>query len=583
MLGFQSESFSSPRTLEQELHPPRQESHQLQQRSREPDEGTKKSLEQADEELKQAFEELKQRYEEAVSKMAEPGAQHPLFTDLIKITSQLHPLWSNIQGTDAIFPTANKSRSDRVESCPAKHSQQTAPNTELDLYEEFLRTSPAVRTVSPVQGVMNEIPIDQKLYAPPASCPYRPDAPTEPSSTTSNGWLSALGWDGRQQQEALYPDLARKFSDSSSHVDTINRMTCRLLDPFGNSHHTVPYLLVSPYSPIHLCNPDSPGVWQVKVKQGAGQPFQIIDTFYKPRGFIQFNHRREELARKLPWADAYEDLVCLEQTGKMVDRREPTQGTPAGWISDLAERGSLGPAWGFNSAGDFTKLSKENTEVKEGITNVERYSTLQSDVPPMVQQGSVEKGLPDAAAQRIFKPAESEVGSITADDVVSASIAASTGAAVQESAQSSLNPQPLLKEVESSKLLTPTATLPEVSESSWSSTTWSSSEQVSGRNDSILSTTTTTERWTRPDGTVETRRVFKKRFADGREIEEETHDFQEPRPSLAQLRKKAPWPVGPQETPLSEAKAADKQTQTLTPVQDELKNEKRRGGGWFWT
>lgn len=104
------------------------------------------------------------------------------------------------------------------------------------------------------------------------------------------------------------------------------------------------------------------------------------------------------------------------------------------------------------------------------------------------------------------------------------------------------------------------------------------------KSDSIISTTTTTERWTRPDGTVESRRVFKRRFADGREVEEETHDFEPKRepetPSLQQM----PWPIGPEETNSQTQPpklVQDKQSRIATPVQDELKREHRQRG-WFW-
>lgn len=50
----------------------------------------------------------------------------------------------------------------------------------------------------------------------------------------------------------------------------------------------------------------------------------------------------------------------------------------------------------------------------------------------------------------------------------------------------------------------------------------------SSKEASIMSTMTTTHSRTLPDGSVETKRVLKRRFADGREEKEESHDVSKP-------------------------------------------------------
>ena len=75
---------------------------------------------------------------------------------------------------------------------------------------------------------------------------------------------------------------------------------------------------------------------------------------------------------------------------------------------------------------------------------------------------------------------------------------------------------------------------------------------------------TTTRSFTRPDGSVETRRVLKQRFADGHE---ETNEEVEVTPAQGRAEKAiAPRREG--------------------PVMRELRKqgpEKKSGGGWFWS
>jgi hypothetical protein len=109
--------------------------------------------------------------------------------------------------------------------------------------------------------------------------------------------------------------------------------------------------------------------------------------------------------------------------------------------------------------------------------------------------------------------------------------------------------------------------------SSSSSTSWSrwGSRQEESR-DSIVSTMTTTERRTLPDGTIETKRVLKKRFADGREESDESVERQSSPPSYTRPAASKPF-----KSDVLPAGSQDKQTQT-----DAKENTRPRGGGWFW-
>ena len=86
---------------------------------------------------------------------------------------------------------------------------------------------------------------------------------------------------------------------------------------------------------------------------------------------------------------------------------------------------------------------------------------------------------------------------------------------------------------------------------------------------SIVSTLTTSERITMPDGSVRTKRVLKKRFADGREESNESEEVQAPRNS-------------PSKSLLENAGSRQSQGQGKEE-QDNPKPEEKKKGGWFWS
>jgi hypothetical protein len=78
---------------------------------------------------------------------------------------------------------------------------------------------------------------------------------------------------------------------------------------------------------------------------------------------------------------------------------------------------------------------------------------------------------------------------------------------------------------------------------------------------SILSTLTTTERQVGPDGTVTTKTVLKKRFADGREESSETVET----------------------SPASWATQHKLQTPSHEDQESKIVKEVKGGKGWFWS
>lgn len=108
-----------------------------------------------------------------------------------------------------------------------------------------------------------------------------------------------------------------------------------------------------------------------------------------------------------------------------------------------------------------------------------------------------------------------------------------------------------------------------------------STYESTGDPSSVVSTMTRTETRTLPDGSVETRRVLKRRFADGNEEHEESID------TLPPSREVPDW----LKTHLAAAKypTVDRQTQTHAmeatsskTKPEEAKKENSQPGGWFW-
>jgi len=90
--------------------------------------------------------------------------------------------------------------------------------------------------------------------------------------------------------------------------------------------------------------------------------------------------------------------------------------------------------------------------------------------------------------------------------------------------------------------------------------------ETDGKKPSILSTLTTTERATLPDGTTHTKVVLKKRFSDGREESTETMTVQNPLPK-------------PQYQPPTQM-ISDQGNGNITSG---VKGKERKNTGWFWS
>lgn len=524
---------------------------QMMQQRGEFEEGFKKQFEQDIEEQRQALQKLKQWHEQQVQ--LQPREQQE-----VELETTSSPWWQH--GRAAKCPALEQMRLERARKCPVMYDRDGKPMTELDAYETMQAAHIGKDTEKAILGRPTDaLSVDLERLTGRDECTAM--------QKQSNKWLSGVGFDGqRREQSTTHPSSSAQPVKAESQITTICRFASRWSRPFDNPHDTIPWLLVNQYSPVFLCNPQQPSVDHVKLQQGVNQPLRIIDTFYIPRGFCRYIDRREELAKQVPWADAFEDLLSLQQTGKMVDRDYSTYRTPKTWIHDMVQRGSLGPAWGFNEQGQLTKMLRESRDHKAETRAARHDDRVPGFFPPQPKPVDVIAAEMIAAASHAEQD-EEQLARANMKKAPRSTSSSSSSAEEQASTAASVPP----------------------TESSWSSTTWSSgSETNNQKSDSITSSITTTERWTKSDGTVETRRVFKRRYSDGREVEEETHDFDEtkkPERGHAITLEQAPWPIGPKELTYersAQSRSSDRQTQTVTPVQDELQKARGRGGGWFW-
>lgn len=408
-----------------------------------------------------------------------------------------------------------------------------------------------------------------------------------------HGWLSGIGFDGKQKREITARVQAPDHGESNPNSNTTHTFrTTRSFDAISDPDQTLPWLLTSPYSPVYISNPSQPRLAKVDMVDEPMVPFQIHSPFFAER----YQHPvAEELARKLSWADAFEDLLSLEQTGKLVDRNHSTDKTPNTWIHDMVARGSLGPRWGFD---DEHRLIKK--DLSRSIDAWPSADAVQSAME-RAQETQSEESLPINTSKEVEKVVfTSAVKHIPLASAATTSpepslpvgwerreekngrpyyVDHNTRTTTWVKPQSTESPIPSTeKEVTS---VQPSAEAQDASNSSTSSSSsraYSWTRSTDENPDSVVSTLTTTKTRTLPDGSTETSRVLKKRFANGREESNETVEVKNvPASSARPEQLSAPTSEDSKILELVAESQVEKQTQAPARTM-----EPSRKGGWFW-
>ena len=260
-------------------------------------------------------------------------------------TDSTQPWW--LRGDAAKCP-ALQEKTERVKRCPAMYDEAGNPRTELDAYKPHPSSTKRGRILPDVLNLGNGLGWDGKQK----QKQEENQEEHQPTANTTNPQVARQAYiPGPSSSSNIKLWEALNTKDKADSPWSWNYGNAAAANPFVDHTATVPWLVASAYSPVFLSNPAMGKPSWVHVNHQEGKPFQMTTSGHR---FSNPTELDSEMA-KLPWADAFEDLISLEQTGKMVDRNNTTQRTPPTWIHDCVSRGSFGKNWGFTEDGMLTK------------------------------------------------------------------------------------------------------------------------------------------------------------------------------------------------------------------------------------
>ena len=356
----------------------------------------------------------------------------------------------------------------------------------------------------------------------PAHCPYRP-AGSSPAKYDEIATITdALG-------ESSWSTNIMGTLSSSDHVTTHRSF-------FGIKSHTqnvpldawpLPYIAMSPYSPLAVEN-------QLRK---AGE-----------RANLRWRHAFEDLIL-LNKGYSMDDMRCRSNTK---DRQSDRQGQSAAlttpgidWVSDLITNGIFGN-WRPSKKGWSCDWSGNNGECKFQLSDEIGMRAWEMPRIGLSTHGHGDEESTESYHQEKEERASDEVTELDLYEY----FLEDRNRSMSSGQQSSTLPPPIRH---SSPNVPVNGKAP------------SSPSEASPP--SIISTLTTTERQVLPDGTVHTKVVLKKRFADGREESNEAEHTTHTDPRVGDRRAvntRAPSPSA------QRAEAAD------------VKTEQKPKTGWFW-
>lgn len=317
-----------------------------------------------------------------------------------------------------------------------------------------------------------------------------------------------MGHDGMKRLEKQKKDVANDSKDKS-------KSNAYKVDPLAQDDNLMSWLTLSPYSPFQLVSRTS-------------------DTSMHP----EESKLKDAIRDHKPWLDAFEDLITLERTGKMPSEHDEER------LADLRP-------WFLDTTGG-------NDPSSHG--GLRRGALVGS---PLFSQSSTKEAgdeLDDiiAGVDEFIKPFLGLLALPGADDVLSSLKAAEEahmGRVVPGELDEDRHGEAHDGEHEDDTM-----------DSHWSSSTTSSTwSDVAGQREkpSIVATMTTTTSKKLPDGSIETKRVLKNSFSDGREESEESTDISQA-PGLQRL------------------KARSNPEQALPLAENGKSGLQQKKNGWFW-
>ncbi|EAS31044.3 uncharacterized protein CIMG_06523 [Coccidioides immitis RS] len=331
-----------------------------------------------------------------------------------------------------------------------------------------------------------------------------------------------------------------------------------IMSPAISAGWPMSYILLSPYSPLHL-------------ERQQHQPSRkACDHGLVFWASSLLPTHPDDHTTEPHWRDAFEDLLRIENGKEMLDRSAMVQNKEESgkdWLAGMIKRGSLGASWkhvrGEGGRPDYFKYSYED---RSSSTKVLQPDLEQRDE----ENGGNDKGFIELDLYDEFLHDVSHD-----DDRTRQSPLLSIIVEMRERQRKELEELRRLWEdtdrtdgMGNMKELYDTETELDHYERQFSGTSQTppTNLETESNSSTIVSTVTTTERRMLPDGTVKTKTVINKRFADGREESVETEEIS----NRDQSYQKHP----------DASKGSD--TGNTSNTEANTPSDKHKRSGWFW-
>ncbi|OCL02241.1 hypothetical protein AOQ84DRAFT_382876 [Glonium stellatum] len=265
---------------------------------------------------------------------------------------------------------------------------------------------------------------------------------------------------------------------------------------------------------------------------------------YNPYSPLRLEEDSQLSKTRVPWRDAFEDLVRAERGQPLLSREElgkSSQTHQMDWMRGLWERGSFRRPQFQDWNACNTRPTRED-EARRAFPDFEPNEELQEfDEHEAYEYSHDHEEHPDDPYDRSNPCPEAHTEAETN------------------------GPETELDAYE--RLIGPTEFTPHSTASAAAAVTSTNQSQNADSRPSILSTLTTTERTIQPDGTITTKVVLKKRFADGREESSETVHTQRGQGQSGQ-----------------DADTAWREMRNAQfPIHEKKPEKESKTGGWFWS
>ncbi|KAL1970809.1 hypothetical protein VTN77DRAFT_2643 [Rasamsonia byssochlamydoides] len=335
-------------------------------------------------------------------------------------------------------------------------------------------------------------------------------------------------------------------------------------DPFFSGTDSqawpIPYLLFSPYSPLHL-------------ERSRERDRHHRGIF--SRLFSALKSTAEPDQSEPRWRDAFEDLVRIENGQPMLDRSPDSDSrkeTGNEWLRGLVQRGSLGNNWkliaGPNDNSPCHIVLERVEQRDNGKSSTSESSPAKVEDKRNVEsekaEAETELDLYDRFLQDIFDTHEREYSRAFADSPLMRLLYDERKRHLEQWEERRRQWEKYYRERENWLEHADSGNKSDTrnAESDLSAELRSSGDVNS--EPSVVSTLTTRERRTLPDGSVQTKIVKTKRFSDGREESNESVEVVNP-------------PAQPTRASDSNSSASDGNQDGKPGNEDGKPN-----GGWFW-